>query len=148
MISWIDSISIPKITKIQTKAELNIKIKEKMYLILGYTSPGNKIRFSSIANTIGELAITAKTLLMSASTNDFNVQELYFETSEFLLSTNTQIAEKFGLEGVEEAIVVIYDDSYSVLSKRTKDQEESIEIEPMIKSLKELFFGKKQKDEL
>jgi hypothetical protein len=148
MISWIDSISIPKITKIETKAELNVKITEKLYLILGYTSPGNKIRFSSIANTIGELAITAKTLLMSASTNDFNVQELYIETSEFLLSTNTQIAEKFGLEGVEEAIVVIYDDSYSVLSKRTKDQEESIEIEPMIKSLKELFFGKKQKDEL
>ena len=148
MISWIDSISIPKITKIQTKAELNVKMKEKMYLILGYTSPGNTARFSSIAQTVGELAITVKTLLMSANTNDFPVLELYLETSEFLLTTNTQIGEKFGLEGVQEAIVVIFDNSFSVLSKRSKDQNEPIKIEPMIQSLKKEFFGKDKKDEL
>ena len=148
IISWIDSIAIPTITKIQTKAELNVKMKEKMYLILGYTSPGNTQRFSSIAKTVGELAITVKTLLMSASSDDFNVQGLYLETSEFLLSTNTQIAEKFGLEGVQQAIVVIFDDSYSVISKSTDDQMKPIQIEPMIKSLENLFFGKKEKDEL
>ena len=119
-----------------------------MYLILGYTSPGNTQRFSSIAKTVGKLAITAKTLLMSASSDDFNVQELYLETSEFLLSANTQIAEKFGLEGVQQAIVVIFDDSYSVISKSTDDQMKPIQIEPMIKSLEKLFFGKKEKDEL
>ena len=133
-----------------------MKMKEKSYLILGYAAPGNAMKFSSMAKTVGDLAVKIKSLLISESTKDFNVQELYLDSSEFLLTTNTLIAEKFGLEDVREAIVVIFEDSaaekgskvYSVLEKRSEDQKEEIQLEPMIKSLQKLFFKTNEKDEL
>ena len=157
LISWIDSSAIQKMIRIQSKAELGTILKDKDFLILGYTSPGNEIRFSSMAKTVGDLGVNLKTMLLSSDSGDSKGNtELFLGTSQIVLSTNTLIAGRFDLEGAKEAIVVIFKDdtkeedakAYSVLAKRFLGEKEPIEVEPMVYSLKNLLFGKSKKDEL
>ena len=132
-------------------------IKEKDYVILGYTAPGNAERISSMTKTVGKLATTIKSALKSRSTDDSNLLDLYMEKSGFFLSTNTIIANKFGLEqGVKDAVIIIFKDPdskedskvFSILEKRFENDKDPIKVEPMVKSLESLLFGTPQKDEL
>jgi len=157
LISWIDSSAIQKMIRIQSKAELGTILKDKDFLILGYTSPGNEIRFSSMAKTVGDLGVNLKTMLLSSDSGDSKGNtELFLGTSQIVLSTNTLIAGRFNLEGAKEAIVVIFKDdtkeedakAYSVLAKRFLGEKEPIEVQPMVDSLKNLLFGKSKKEEL
>ena len=157
VISWIETITVPKISKIERKEELATTMKENDYVVLGYTSSRGSSSISSMVNTVGELAKAIKSALKSKSTTEFNLQELYLAKSEFSLSTNSLIAQKFGLEdGVKDAIIIVFKDkdsnedskAFSVLAKRFGDENEPMKVESMIQTLQNLLFGKHKKDEL
>ena len=157
LISWIDQSAIPKMIRIKKKAEFGAIMESKDFLILGFTSPGNEMKFSSMAKTIGDLGMKFRNmLLVSDSKGSKRDVELFLGTSQFVLSTNTLIAERFNLEGANEAIIAIFKDddkdkhskAYSVLTKRFSDDKGKIEVDSMIKSLKKLLFEKSKKDEL
>ena len=148
---------MPKISKIDRKDDLVRSLKEKDYVVLGYTAPGNTKGLASITKTVGKLATTIKSVLKSKSTAELNLIELYLAKSEFVLSTNTVIAQKFGLEqGVKYAVIIIFKDPesaakslvFSILEKRFEDNKNPIEVEPMMQSLQHLFFERPEKDEL
>ena len=148
---------MPKISKVDRKDDLALAMKEKDYVILGYTAPGNTGRLSTMTKTVGKLATTIKSALKSRSTDDSNLLDLYMEKSGFLLSTNTIIANKFGLQqGVKDAVIIIFKDPdskedskvFSILEKRFENDKDPIKVETMVKSLESLLFGTPQKDEL
>ena len=148
---------MPRVSKVGRKDDLVLAMKEKDYVILGYTAPGNTERLSSMTKTLGKLATAIKSALKSESTDNFNLLDLYMEKSGFFLSSNTIIANKFGLEqGVTDAVMIIFKDPdskedskvFSILEKRFEDDKDPIEVETMVKSLQSLLFGIPQKDEL
>ena len=148
---------MPKVSKVDRKDDLALAMKENDYLILGYTAPGNTERLLSMTRTVGNLATTIKSALKSRSTDDINLLELYMEKSGFFLSTNSIIANTFGLEqGVKDAVIIILKDPdskedskvFSILEKRFENDKDPIEIEAMVKSLQSLLFGIPKKDEL
>ena len=148
---------MPRVSKVDRKDDLALAMKEKEYVILGYSAPGNTERLSSMTKTVGKLATTIKSELKSKSTDDFDLIDLYMEKSGFFLSTNTIIAHKFGLEqGVTDAVIIIFKDLdskedskvFSILEKRFENDKNPIKEEAMVKSLQSLFFGVPPKDEL
>ena len=157
VISWIENISVPKISRIERKEDLANTLKEKDYVIIGYTVPRTSARLNAMTKTIGNLATTIKSVLKSKSTAEFNLEELYLAKSGFFLSTNTLIAQKFGLEnGVKDAVIFIfkYDDLgekyFAVLHKGFETDKDPIKIDPMVQSLQKLMFPSEssEKDEL
>jgi len=155
--SWIETVSVPRVSKVDRKDDLALAMKEKEYVILGYSAPGNTERLSSMTKTVGKLATTIKSELKSKSTDDFDLIDLYMEKSGFFLSTNTIIAHKFGLEqGVTDAIIIIFKDVdskedskvFSILEKRFENDKNPIKEEAMVNSLQSLLFGVPPKDEL
>ena len=153
MIEWIKLKSVPKISRIEKKSEIAPMIKDNQHLILGYTSAGNATRITSISKTIGDLAIKIKSLLALDPSNTYSE---IFESTQFVLSTSTMIAEKFGITDAKEALVAIFDDkdtpaktkAYVVLAKREQDENEPMKIEAMIDILQEAIIGEGAKDEL
>lgn len=163
IIEWVKLNSVPEMTRIEKKAELAalIKDKRKDYMILGYTLPGNATRISSIAKTVGDLARKIKDLLISGHSKSFT--EIIFERMQFALTTNTMIANKFGFEDEKEAVVIIFNDEdtataqnptkvFTVLGKSGQDENEPMEIEPMIELMNDYLglelLEKMEKDEL
>ena len=156
IIEWVKLNSVPKMTRIEKKAELSAMIKYKDYMILGYASQGNGTGISSIAKTVGDLATEMKFNLISGHSQTFT--EVFFERIQFTLSTNKMIAEKFGVEGGKDAVIVIYNDGntgyetkvYTVLAKRKQDEKDPMKIQPMIETLKKAFASnnERNKDEL
>ena len=157
VISWIETITVPTISRIDRKEDLANTLKEKDYVIIGYTMPTTSAGLNSMTKTIGNLATTIKSVLKSKSTTEFNLEELYLAKSGFFLSTNTLIAQKFGLEsGVKDAVIFIfkYDDLgekyFAVLHKGFETDKDPIKIDPMVQSLQKLMFPSEslEKDEL
>ena len=154
VISWIETNTVPKISRIERKEDLANNLKDNDYVVIGYTVPA---QLNSMTETIGNLATTIKYVLKSKSSAEFNLEELYLAKSGFFLSTNTLIAQKFGLEnGVKDALIFIFKDgdsvenskSFAVLHKGFETVKEPIKIEPIVQSLQKLIFGKSEKDEL
>ena len=132
-------------------------MRDSEFLILGYSSSirsaSDSMELSSLEELLGRLALVLKSLVIKEGPRRY--AEIV-QRSQLALSTKgAWIKKEFGLKDLEkDAIIVAYkmkeDDSelYSVLVKRSGDGNKSIDISPIIKSLKKLLLESRPKDEL
>ena len=157
LIAWIDLTTVPKVHTIQSKDELRGTMRDGEFLILGYSSSirsaSDSMESSSLEELLGRLALVLKSLVIKEGPRRYSE---IVQRSQLAISTKgAWIQKEFGLKDLEkDAIIVAYkmkeDDSelYSVLVKRSGDGNKSIDISPIIKSLKKLILESRQKDEL
>ena len=154
LIAWIDLTTVPKVHTIQSKDELRGTMRDSEFLILGYSSPASdSMEISSLEELLGKLALVLKSLVIKEGPRRY--AEIV-QRSQLALSTRGNwIKKEFGLKDLQkDAIIVAYkikeDESelYSVLVKHSGDENKSINISPIIKSLKKLIIDSRAKDEL
>ena len=156
LIAWIDLTTVPKVHTIQSKDELRGTMRDHEFLILGYSSSirsSDSMDLSSLEELLGKLALALKSLVIKEGPRRY--AEIV-QRSQLALSTRGNwIKKEFGLKDLQkDAIIVAYkikeDESelYSVLVKHSGDENKSINISPIIKSLKKLIIDSRAKDEL
>ena len=155
IIEWLKLNHVPKIASIEKRAELKAAIKDNDYLILGYSRPDNSSAARLLVHTIGKLAQQTKSFLISEHSKSYT--EIFFERMKFALTTNRMIADKFELAGSKQAIIAIFNEDstvydnkiYVLLAKEDDgDDDDGLDIEQMMSSLKDVLIGDREKDEL